>query len=411
MAPSRKHRSNDRTGASSSRVTHQRHDGLQLPKFLEAELKAGHPWVYRNHIPSEFRAPTGTWVQVQCGDVSAWGLWDNDSQIALRIYSLSGPLEQAHVTTLVQTALDMRRRLLTRDTNAYRLINGEGDGLPAIVVDVYGAYAVIGTYGSAVQVLIAPLVAALKQLLAPSGILVRSMTGASQGATLQWVHGEPAPSDLVIEEYGARFFSDLVQGHKTGLYLDQRENRVTLARFSRSATLLNLYAYTGGFSVVAALAGAARVTSVDIAAPALQRARDNFRINQLDPAQHEFIAADCYEFLKARTEANDRFDVVVCDPPSMAHNRAQSEDALRAYMRLNALGLRVVRDGGYYAASSCTAQISPDAFRQMLVQAARRANRSAQIVHESGHAWDHPVKLAHPEGRYLKFVMLRVADR
>jgi 23S rRNA (cytosine1962-C5)-methyltransferase len=382
-----------------------------LPKFLQAALEAGHPWVYRNHIPSEFRAPTGTWVRVQCGDLAAWGLWDGESQVALRIYSTRGPLAQPQVTELVQRAWHLRQPLLTPDTTAFRLINGEGDGLPAIVVDIYGSYAVLATYGSAVQVLVPMVVAALKQVLTPRGILLRPMSASEHGpSSPQWVAGEPAPRDLVIEEHGARFFADLVQGHKTGLYLDQRENRVTLGQFSRGANVLNLYAYTGGFSVHAALAGAARVTSVDIAAPALQRAQDNFRLNRLDPAEHEFVTADCYEFLKQRALAPDRFDLIVCDPPSLAHSRAQLEAALQAYTRLNAHGLRAVRDGGYYAASSCTAQVSPDAFREMLVQATRRAGRSAQIVHESGHAWDHPVKLAHPEGRYLKFVVLRVGD-
>jgi 23S rRNA (cytosine1962-C5)-methyltransferase len=361
--------------------------------------------VYRNHIPAEFKAKTGMWVHAQSGEASAYGLWDNDSQIALRIYSDRGPLDQAGVTARIKRAWDLRQGLLSRDTDAYRLINGEGDGLPAIVVDVYGPYAVLATYGEAVRVLVPLVVAALKLVVAPRGILWRSMTSDAKTAAPQWVEGEPAPSDLQIVECGARYFADLVEGHKTGLYLDQRENRQTLRRYCRDAHVLNLYAYTGGFSVPAALAGAQRVTSVDIAAPALQRAKDNFRLNQLEPERHQFQAADCFEFLKQRAAAHEMYDLVICDPPSMAHSRAQLDDALRAYTGINALGLRAVKDGGYYAASSCTAQVSPDAFPQML---ARRAGRSAQIVHESGHAWDHPVKLAHPEGRYLKFVVLRV---
>ena len=174
--------------------------------------------------------------------------------------------------------------------------------------------------------------------------------------------------------------------------------------------MLNLYAYTGGFSVVAALAGAQRTTSVDIAEPALARAKDNFSLNGLDPTEHQFIVQDCYEYLKANVFAKKQFDAIVCDPPSMARNRAQLEDALNAYVRINMLGLRLVRHGGFYAASSCTAQVSPEAFRKVLAQAASRARRRAQIVHESGHAWDHPVNLAHPEGRYLKFVVLCVTD-
>jgi len=420
MAPSKENRSkraHSRHGSRGPRVPSDRgsvgqvpgypSDLLVVPKFLEAELGAGHPWIYRNHIPAGFRVPTGTWVRVRCGDVTGWGLWDDESQLALRLYSTRGPLDQAQMTDRVQNAWELRRSMLSRDTSAYRLINGEGDGLPALVVDVYGKFAVVGTYGAAVQRLVPELVTALRRVLEPKGILVRPMTGS---APSQWVYGEPAPDDFVVEEHGVRFFADLAQGHKTGLYLDQRENRVTLANYSSAAKVLNLYSYTGGFSVFAALAGAGRVTSVDIAEPVLRRAQDNFRLNRIDPTRHEFVVADCYEYLKQRVASQERFDLVVCDPPSMAHNRAQLDDAMRAYTRLNALGLRVVRNGGYYAASSCTAQLSPEAFREVLVNAARRAGCTAQIVHESGHAWDHPVKLAHPEGRYLKFVMLRVAD-
>jgi 23S rRNA (cytosine1962-C5)-methyltransferase len=382
-----------------------------LPKFLEAELSAGHPWVYRNHIPSDYSAVTGTWVRAQAGETSVWGLWDSESQLALRIYSRRGPLDGADIMQRVQQALMLRRALLSPDTSAFRLINGEGDGLPAIVVDVYGPFAVVATYGLAVQVIVPPIVEAVKQLLMPAGIVLRQMTGEqSSSATAQWVHGQPPPDDFCIAEQGARFFADLMHGHKTGLYLDQRENRRTFAQFTRGASVLNLYAYTGGFSVVAALAGARRVTSVDIAEPALARAKDNFGLNGLDPAEHQFIVQDCYEYLKAMASGQEQFDAIVCDPPSMARNRSQLEDALKAYLRINTLGLRLVRHGGFYAASSCTAQVSPEAFRKVLAQAARRAGRRAQIVHESGHAWDHPVNLGHPEGRYLKFLVLRVTD-
>jgi 23S rRNA (cytosine1962-C5)-methyltransferase len=220
--------------------------------------------------------------------------------------------------------------------------------------------------------------------------------------------GHQLPSDLVISEYGVNYYADLEQGHKTGLYLDQRDNRRTFGNFARLGTVLNLFSYTGSFSIVAALAGASRVTSVDISEPTLARAQDNFRLNDIDPAQHEFTVADCYQYLKATVGTTTRFDAIVCDPPSLARNRAQLDRALKAYLRLNALGLRLVNEGGYYAAASCTAQVSAEAFRQVLAEATFRAGRRAQIVHEAGHAIDHPYGISHPEGRYLKFVVLRV---
>lgn len=384
---------------------------VRLPKFLEAELQAGHPWVYRNHIPDGFEATTGTWVQAVCGNTAAFGLWDNDSQLALRLYSRQGPLDQAQITERVTYAWQLRSKLKSSDTDAVRLINGEGDGLPSIVVDLYGQYAVIATYGAAVVPLTKLLVNALSQVIAPRGIAWRNMTGGDTDApALTWLHGGPPTSELIISEYGVRLYADLEQGHKTGLYLDQRENRQTFARYASGSTVLNLYAYTGGFSVFAALSGAERVTSVDIAGPALRRARDNFKLNGLDPDEHEFAAADCFQFIKQCQDQGRQFGVIVCDPPSLARNRSQLPDALKAYARINSLGLRLVSDGGYYAASSCTAQVSPEAFRKVLVQAATQAHRRVQIVHEAGQAWDHPVNLAHPEGRYLKFVVLRVTS-
>jgi 23S rRNA (cytosine1962-C5)-methyltransferase len=184
-----------------------------------------------------------------------------------------------------------------------------------------------------------------------------------------------------------------------------------LARFVGQGSLLNLFCYTGGFSVVAAQHGAARVTSVDRAEPAVARARDNFALNGCATEAHEFVTADCYEYLAQAIEQQRQFDTVMCDPPSLARNRSQLEAAIRAYTLLNARGMRCTKPGGFYGAASCTAQVSPEAFRQLLGEAARRAGRRLQIVHEAGHAPDHPHFAAHPEGRYLKFIVGRVLER
>jgi 23S rRNA (cytosine1962-C5)-methyltransferase len=224
------------------------------------------------------------------------------------------------------------------------------------------------------------------------------------------IAGERPPDDLVISECGLRYYADLETGQKTGLFLDQRENRQTLSRFVGHGALLNLFAYTGGFSVVAVSRGARRATNVDIAEPAIRRARQNFELNGFAPAEHEFIVEDCYDYLARAIERQSEFDVVVCDPPSLARNRAQLDAALSAYVLLNARAIRCTRLGGYFAAASCTSQLSPEGFRAMLGQAARRAARRLQILHEAGHAIDHPHLAAHPEGRYLKFIVARVLE-
>lgn len=400
-----------RPARRSSTVPEDEHAHVTLPAFLEPELHAGHPWVYRNHVPAQFEAATGSWVLAQVGRLKLWTLWDDDSPIAMRVFSRDARPTLELIAARVQRAVRLRHALKPPRTTAYRLINGEGDGLPAIVVDVYGPYAFVATYSSATRAVLPWLLHALSHQISPRGILYRQVAGESSRETnVEILRGEAPPDDLVVSEFGLQFYADLMQGHKTGLYLDQRENRQTFARFATSGRVLNLFSYTGAFSLAAALAGDCKTTNVDISEPALGRARDNFKINNLVSGEHHFTAADCYEYLKQAVETRKQFDAVVCDPPSLARNQAQLDNAMKAYARLNSLALTLVRNGGYYAAASCTAQVTPEAFRQSLAAAARRAGRTAQIVHEAGHAFDHPVNLAHPEGRYLKFVVLRVFD-
>ena len=384
---------------------------LKLPAFLEPELKRGHPWVYRNHIPTQFEANTGSWVCAQAGSTKVWALWDNESQLALRIFSRDRPPTPELISKRVQRALQLRQSLAKTGTTTYRLINGEGDSLPALVVDIYGEYAVVATYSAATKTIMPWLLDSLIHLIELRGIIRRKVTNESEeGAEIELLHGQRPPTNLVVSEFAIRYHADLEEGHKSGLYLDQRDNRRTFATFAKSGTVLNLFSYTGSFSIAAGLAGAQKLTNVDISEHALNRARDNFRLNDIDCTGHEFIESDCYDYLKAAVRTPERFDAIVCDPPSMARNRSQLDNALRAYLRLNTLGLRLVREGGYYAAASCTAQVSPEAFRKILSEAVQQAGRRAQIVHEAGHAIDHPVCIGHMEGRYLKFVVLRVLN-
>lgn len=378
---------------------------IVLPAALERALLGQHPWIYRDHVPAGLDFDAGTWVRVRAGRAHGWALWDKGSSIALRLFSTLGVPDPGWMRERVREALALRRSLLGSDTDAYRVLYGEGDGVPGIVVDYYAGFAVIVTYSEALDGLVPWVQDALLAELQPRGILWRR---ASRGTALELVAGERPAESHVIRECGLRYFADLETGQKTGLFLDQRDNRQTLARFVRGGTLLNLFCYTGGFSVVAASRGARRVTSVDIAAPAIERAKDNFSLNELQPERHVFVAEDCYDYLAKTLESQQLFDVVVCDPPSLARNRGQLEAALNAYTLLNARGIGCVKPGGFYAAASCTSQVSPEAFRHMLGEAGRRAQRRLQIVHEAGHAPDHPHFAIHPEGRYLKFVIARV---
>lgn len=376
---------------------------LELPGFLERALGRGHPWVYRDHVPADTCLPSGSFVRVRSGRFSAWGIWDAESPIAVRILSsLERRPDARWVLERVQAAWNLRQDLPAERTTALRWVFGEGDGLPGITVDLYAGFAVIVTYAEGLTTLLPWVVDALGAVTPLHGIVRR------RGEQLELLSGRLPPRDLVVEEHGVRLLADLSAGQKTGLFLDHRDNRRFVAGLSRGREVLNLFCYTGAFSLHAALAGAARVVSVDAAPGAIAAARDNFELNGIDPEAHELVCADSFDYLEGANSRAQRFDLVICDPPSFAKNKQQLPRALKAYTRLNAMGLRVTRPGGYYAAASCTSQVAHDAFVEALSESARQAKRRLQIVHDAGHAPDHPVMAQHPEGRYLKFVVARV---
>jgi 23S rRNA (cytosine1962-C5)-methyltransferase len=212
----------------------------------------------------------------------------------------------------------------------------------------------------------------------------------------------------VVEEHGIRLAVDLFAGQKTGLFLDHRANRQTVAAHCADRRVLNLFAYTGAFSLHAARGGASHVTSVDIAGSAIAALRDNLALNGMDDARHELVAADVFAYLEEAAQRGRQFDLVISDPPSFAKRRDHLRQAQRAYVKLTASGLRVVKPGGLYAAASCTSQVGPAAFREALAEGARKAQSRLQIIHDAGQPCDHPVMAHHPEGRYLKFLLARV---
>jgi 23S rRNA (cytosine1962-C5)-methyltransferase len=212
---------------------------------------------------------------------------------------------------------------------------------------------------------------------------------------------------IIISEHGLRFEVDVLQGQKTGFFLDQRENRRTIEQWSRGKSVLNLFSYTGGFSVYAARGGATHVTSVDSAREAMATAERNFALNGFDRAQHEFIVADCFDVMERYHGEGRRFDLIIVDPPSFARSKEQVTAALGAYRRLNSLALKCLSPTGHLASSSCTSQVGPATFQHMLARAAADANRRLNLLHDAGQPLDHPVPAHFPEGRYLKFVLGR----
>lgn len=378
---------------------------LRLPDSLTAHLAAGHPWVYRDHVPRNFRVPNGSWVRVRAGTWVGMALWDEESPIALRIFGRgTKPPDPAWIRRRVRRAWELRKSLWEDEVTAFRLLYGEADGIPGVVVDYYAGHCVLVTYASSLDVLVGPIVEALTAEVAPLSVLRRRGPGE-----VEVLAGKPPAGKVVVTERGGmRLLADLFSGQKTGLFLDHRENRHFVKLHATGKDVLNLFSYTGGFSVAAALGGARSVTSVDSAAPANADCEENFRLNGLSHVPHRIVTQDAFAYLEEAVREGRTFDLVVCDPPSFARNRAQLRAAEKAYRRLTTLGLAVTRPGGWYAAASCTSQVSPELFRRLIAEAGRKARVRFQILHDVGQPLDHPVLAAHPEGRYLKFVVGRV---
>jgi 23S rRNA (cytosine1962-C5)-methyltransferase len=381
---------------------------LDLGPSLEAALASGHPWIYRNHLPRH-ALRTGDWVRVRAGRQEAYGIYDADGGIAVRLFRREGPADAAFLRARVEEALALRRLLTDRAspqhpdaTDAYRLLNGEGDFLPGITADRYGRFAVMKAYSDGVRPLLPEVARALASGLRLKGVVMRSPDG------LEPLWGELPPPEETVFEHGLRFQADLYRGQKTGLFLDHRDHRQWLRGVAAGRRVLNLFSYTGAFGVYALAGGAAEVLSVDIAEGAVQQAHRTVALNGLEVDRHEPWAADVFELLPRLAERRERYDLVVLDPPSLARNAEQRRRAQRAYLRLNRSAFRVVEPGGMLVTASCTAQVAPEAFQRVVAEAAQAAGVRAQLIVERGQPLDHPVPTSFPEGRYLKFLAYRV---
>lgn len=302
----------------------------------------------------------------------------------------------------------------TPETTAYRLVNAEADGLPGLVVDRYEAYLVIQCLTLGIDRRKDQLTAILNELVHPAGILERSDVDVrgKEGLkpVVETLHGRTPPLELTIRENGLSFLVDVHHGHKTGFYLDQRDNRAAIGRPTLLAgrEVLNVFAYTGAFGVYAAAAGAGQITQVDSSAPALEMAERNMRLNGFERSTDEYIAGDAFEVLRYFREEGRQFDAVILDPPKFAHSQGQVDRATRGYKDLNWLAMRLLRPDGILATFSCSGLVSADLFQKVVFGASVDAGRDVQILQHLGQASDHPVLLSFPESSYLKGLLCRV---
>lgn len=376
---------------------------LTLTPDLERALRSGHPWIYRDRLPRH-DLQAGEWVRVEAGSAVAFGLYADEGAIGVRLFSWEAPPDDAWWRSAVVRSVRARDLLAAAGHTAYRLIHGEGDGLPALIADRYGRFAVLQPHASSLEPHL-PLVA--RTLLREAhlkGVVVRRAGG------LEVLAGEAPPPEETVIENGLRFLANVREGQKTGLFLDHREHRATVRELAREARVLNLFAYAGGFTVHALDGGAREAWSVDVAEAALRDAERNVALNDLPASRHRVVQEDVFAALPRWADEHEAFELVVLDPPSLARRKRQRARAESAYRRLNAGAARLVAPGGLLATASCTAQVSPKAFEGAVRAGLREAGRHGTVVHRGGQPPDHPVPASFPEGRYLKFVVFRLDD-
>ena len=385
---------------------------LRLRKPLERSLAAGHPWIYRDAVDA-FDAPAGTVATVRDakGRFLARGLVDGDA-IAVRVFTTRDEaLSDELISLRVERAMELRRAVVPAETDAWRVLHGEGDRLPGFVCDRYGDVAVLALDGPAAEAQWSRVHAALREPLRSLGvrtILLRRRT--PDGARIEVLDGAFDDDLRDVRERGMTLRADLRRGQKTGLFLDQRESRARVRGIARGLRVLNLYAYTGGFSVAAGLGGAKAVTSVDIAPAAIELANATWAANGCGSAVHEAVAADVPAWIAEATRARRRFDLVIADPPSFAPNDASVPAAMKSYRALHTACLGLVAPGGFFLAGSCSSHVTREMFAESLMDAAVKAGRVVQVVDVWGAPGDHPRLLAFPEGDYLKNSLLRMTD-
>jgi 23S rRNA (cytosine1962-C5)-methyltransferase len=392
---------------------------LRVTATAETILRSGHPWLFAESVRSQNR-------EGRLGELAvifdrkdkflAIGLFDPDSPLRVRILHSGKPqtIDSAWWKKRLAETIGRRSTLFDEQTTGYRLINGESDGWPGLVLDRYDNTLVVKLYTAAWLPRLQEIVALFAEQLPHERLILRLSRNMQRVAQSEFhrTDGEAllglAPKGSVIFlENGLRFEADVLRGQKTGFFLDQRENRQIVGSLARDCDVLNAFSFSGGFSLYAAQGGARSVTDLDISAHALESARRNFALNESNPAikncRHEIIQADAFEWLA--DTSGKKFDLVILDPPSLAKRESERAGAIQAYEKLASNGINLLRSGGVLVAASCSAHVSTGEFLTALRETARRSGNKFEEIRTTTHASDHPATF--PEAQYLKCIYLR----
>ena len=390
-----------------------------LEKGREKSLQRRHPWIFSGAVKQvEGKPERGETVDIVSAgnDWLGRGSYSPDSQITVRVWTFNKDenIDRDFFRRQIVKALEFRQKLsgIGTDFTAYRIIAAEADGLPGLIADRYGDYLVVQFLASGVELhkqLIIELLAELtacKSIYERSDVAVRLKEGLTETAGL--LFGEEPPEKIEIREHAQKFYVDVRHGHKTGFYLDQRDNRATVAGFAGGKDVLNAFAYTGGFGIAALMAGAKSAVHVDLSGASLELARANAERNGLDAAKSEFVEGNVFEVLRKFRDARRSFDLVVLDPPKFVESKGHLMAASRGYKDINLLGLKLLRPGGILATFSCSGLMPTELFQKIVTDAACDARREVQLLQRLEQASDHAESLMFPEGLYLKGLLCRV---
>lgn len=390
-----------------------------LQKDRERSLLRRHPWIFSKAIDRvKGKVESGAPIDVfaQNGQWLGRGAWSPESQIRVRIWTFNRDeaIDTHFFERRLAQAQTSRQPLIERlGLTAYRLVAAESDGLPGITIDRYNDFLVCQLLSAGAEYHREALFTALRaqfptcSLYERSDVAVRKKEGLTERQGL--IFGELPPDELVIEENnGTRILIDIKTGHKTGFYLDQRDNRAIAGRYAAGRRVLNCFCYTGGFGVYALQGGATEVVNVDVSEPALAIARRNAEINQLDLTHARFEKQDVFKLLREYRERGEKFDMIVLDPPKFAESKAQLDGACRGYKDINLLAFQLLNPNGILLTFSCSGLMTQELFQKIVADAALDAGREAQILERMTQAADHPIAMPYPEGFYLKGLVVRV---
>ncbi len=391
---------------------------ITLPRIIlkrgkEKPVLRGHPWIFSGavaRVEGEVSLGEVGEVYSQGGQFLGRGHVNPRSQIIVRLLTQKKEeLGEEFFRQRISRAVVLRKDWLRGKTNAYRVVNGEGDLLPGLIVDRYGETLVLQCLTAGMDRLKEMLINLLVKEFRPQSISERSdvMTRSEEGLAEQsgLLYGRDIPEWIEIEEQGCRFKVNVRKGQKTGFYLDQKENRFSLREISKGKKILDCFSYTGAFSIHSGSGGAKDFTLVDSSQEALATAEEHFRLNQLDKVPHRLIRGDVFEVMRG---IDPGYDIVILDPPPFAKKKGHLPGASKGYKDLNLWAFRLLNQGGLLFTFSCSHHMDWDLFQKIVFSAALDSERSVQLVGRMGHPWDHPINICHPEGEYLRGLICRV---